>query len=145
MDSSLIMTVQNHPGLRTMNIISLLALVSLNILMLIAWASYYAVLIFISAESILFIMNVLFYFLSEQQRQLIIKYRVFTVYILAGLILLFSLVGLIQWIVNGITIIFAWGAVASWIMSILWLLSKILQSVTFTLLVRRASDYIGGG
>ena len=145
MDSSLIMTVQNHPGLRTMNIISLLALVSLNILMLIAWASYYAVLIFISAESILFIMNVLFYFLSEQQRQLIIKYRVFTVYILAGLILFFSLVGLIQWIVNGITIIFAWGAVASWIMSILWLLSKILQSVTFTLLVRRASDYIGGG
>ena len=145
MDSSLIMTVQNHPGLRTMNIISLLALVSLNIFMLIAWASYYAVLIFISAESILFIMNVLFYFLSEQQRQLIIKYRVFTVYILAGLILLFSLVGLIQWIVNGITIIFAWGEVVSWIMSILWLLSKILQSVTFTLLVRRASDYIGGG
>ena len=145
MDSSLIMTVQNHPGLRTMNIISLLALVSLNILMLIAWASYYAVLIFISAESILFIMNVLFYFLSEQQRQLIIKYRVFTVYILAGLILLFSLVGLIQWIANGITIIFAWGEVVSWIMSILWLLSKILQSVTFTLLVRRASDYIGGG
>ena len=145
MDSSLIMTVQNHPGLRTMNIISLLALVSLNILMLIAWASYYAVLIFISAESILFIMNVLFYFLSEQQRQLIIKYRVFTVYILAGLILLFSLVGLIQWIVNGITIIFAWSAEVSWIMSILWLLSKILQSVTFTLLVRRASDYIGGG
>ena len=145
MDSSLIMTVQNHPGLRTMNIISLLALVSLNILMLIAWASYYAVLIFISAESILFIMNVLFYFLSEQQRQLIIKYRVFTVYILAGLILLFSLVGLIQWFVNGITIIFAWGEVVSWIMSILWLLSKILQSVTFTLLVRRASDYIGGG
>ena len=65
MDSSLIMTVQNHPGLRTMNIISLLALVSLNIFMLIAWASYYAVLIFISAESILFIMNVLFYFISE--------------------------------------------------------------------------------
>jgi hypothetical protein len=48
-----------------MNIISLLSLVSLNIFMLIAWASYYAVLIFISAESILFIMNVLFYFLSE--------------------------------------------------------------------------------
>ena len=145
MDSSLIMTVQNHPGLRTMNIISLLALVSLNIFMLIAWPSYYGVLIFISAESILFVMNILFYFLSEQQRQLIIKYRVFTVYILAGLILLFSLVGLIQWIVNGITIIFAWSAVVSWIMSILWLLSKILQSVTFTLLVRRASDYIGGG
>ena len=145
MDNSLIMTVQNHPGLRTMNMISLLALVSLNIFMLIAWPSYYGVLIFISAESILFVMNILFYFISEQQRQLIIKYRVFTVYILAGLILLFSLVGLIQWIVNGITIIFAWGAVASWIMSILWLLSKILQSVTFTLLVRRASDYIGGG
>ena len=145
MDSSLIMTVQNHPGLRTMNIISLLALVSLNIFMLIAWPSYYGVLIFISAESILFVMNILFYFISEQQRQLIIKYRVFTVYILAGLILLFSLIGLIQWFVNGITIIFNWSAVASWIMSILWLISKILQSVTFTLLVRRASDYIGGG
>ncbi len=76
---------------------------------------------------------------------MIIKYRVFTVYILAGLILLFSLIGLIQWLVNGITIIFNWGAVGSWIMSILWLISKILQSVTFTLLVRRASDYIGGG
>ncbi len=145
MDNSLIMTVQNHPGLRTMNMISLLALVSLNIFMLIAWPSYYGVLIFISAESILFVMNILFYFISEQQRQLIIKYRVFTVYILAGLILLFSLIGLIQWFVNGITIIFNWGAVASWIMSILWLISKILQSVTFTLLVRRASDYIGGG
>ena len=145
MDNSLIMTVQNHPGLRTMNMISLLALVSLNIFMLIAWPSYYGVLIFISAESILFVMNILFYFISEQQRQLIIKYRVFTVYILAGLILLFSLIGLIQWIVNGITIIFNLGAVASWIMSILWLISKILQSVTFTLLVRRASDYIGGG
>ena len=145
MDKSLIMTVQNHPGLRTMNMISLLALVSLNIFMLIAWPSYYGVLIFISAESILFVMNILFYFISEQQRQLIIKYRVFTVYILAGLILLFSLIGLIQWFVNGITIIFNWGAVASWIMSILWLISKILQSVTFTLLVRRASDYIGGG
>ena len=145
MDNSLIMTVQNHPGLRTMNMISLLALVSLNIFMLIAWPSYYGVLIFISAESILFVMNILFYFISEQQRQLIIKYRVFTVYILAGLILLFSLIGLIQWFVNGITIIFNWSAVASWIMSILWLISKILQSVTFTLLVRRASDYIGGG
>ena len=145
MDNSLIMTVQNHPGLRTMNMISLLALVSLNIFMLIAWPSYYGVLIFISAESILFVMNILFYFISEQQRQLIIKYRVFTVYILAGLILLFSLIGLIQWLVNGITIIFNWSAVLSWIMSILWLISKILQSVTFTLLVRRASDYIGGG
>ena len=66
-------------------------------------------------------------------------------YILAGLIILFSVIGLIQWIVNGITIIFKWGEAVSWILSILWLLAKILQSVTFTFLVRRASDYIGGG
>ena len=60
-------------------------------------------------------------------------------YILAGLIILFSVIGLFQWIVNGITIIFKWGEGASWVMSILWLLAKIMQSVTFTFLVRRAS------
>ena len=145
MDNSLIQTVQNHPNLRTLNIISLIALVSLNVFMLIAWTSTYGLLLFISAESILFVMNILFYFVSEDQRQLIIKYRIFTVYILAGLIILFSVIGLIQWIVNGITIVFKWGAPVSWILSILWLLAKIMQSVTFTFLVRRASSYVGGG
>ncbi len=89
-----------------MNIVSLIALVSLNVVMLIASPSYYGFLILISAESILFIMNILFYFVSEEQRQLIIKYRIFTVYILAGLVVLFSVIGLISWIVNGVTIIF---------------------------------------
>ena len=128
-----------------MNIASLVAIVTLNIVMLIAWPSYFGFLLLISAESLLFTMNILFYIISEEQRQLIIKYRVFTVYILAALIILFSIIGLISWMVNGITIIFKWGAAASWILSILWLLSKIMQSVTFTFLVRRASDYIGGG
>ena len=68
MDNSLFQTVQNHPSLRVMNIISLIALVSLNVFMLIAWPSTYALLIFISAESLLFIMNILFYFVSEDQR-----------------------------------------------------------------------------
>ena len=128
-----------------MNIASLVAIVTLNIVMLIAWPSYFGFLLLISAESLLFTMNILFYIISEEQRQLIIKYRVFTVYILAALIILFSIIGLISWMVNGITIIFKWGAAASWILSILWLLSKIMQSVTFTFLVRRASDYIAGG
>ena len=68
MDNSLFQTVQNHPSLRITNIISLIALVSLNVFMLIAWPSYYGLLIFISAESLLFIMNILFYFVSEDQR-----------------------------------------------------------------------------
>jgi len=68
MDNSLIQTVQNHPNLRTLNIISLIALVSLNVFMLIAWTSTYGLLLFISAESILFVMNILFYFVSEDQR-----------------------------------------------------------------------------
>ena len=68
MDNSLIRTIQNHPGLRAINIISLIALLALNVLMVIAWFPSYFGLVFISLESVLFIINVLFYILSEEQR-----------------------------------------------------------------------------
>ena len=140
----MLQTAASHPKLRIINIFSLGAIIALNIFMLIAWAGQYFVVFFISLSSILFILNILFYVLGEEQRQLIVRYRVFSVYIISGLVILLCLVGLIQWIVNGPMIIFHFGQFASWLFSVLWLLAKLLQATTFTLMVNRASEIIAG-
>ena len=102
------------------------AIIILNILMVIANPGAVPVLVFSSAATVLFIINVLFYFVGEDQRTLIIKYRIFTVYILSGLILFFCLIELIQWIVYGPYVFFRFAAWVSWIFSILWIIAKAL-------------------
>ena len=75
--------------------ISMIGIIILNVFMIIANPGAFPLLLFTSASTVLFIINVLFYLLSEEQRSLIIKYRVFTVYILAGLIVFFCIINLI--------------------------------------------------
>ena len=121
------------------------AIIILNILRVIANPGVFPILLFSSASTVLFIINVLFYLVSEEQRSLIIKYRIFTVYILSGLILFFCVINLIQWIVYGPYTFFRFAAWVSWIFSILWIIAKALQAMTFTLLIARASNYLAGG
>ena len=140
----MIRLAQNHPQLKLINMASMAGIIVLNILMVIANPSAFPILIFTSASTVLFIINVLFYILSEEQRELIIKYRVFTVYILAGLILFFCLINLIQWIIYTPVYIFKFPLWASWLLSILWIIFKSLQASTFSLIVARASQFVGG-
>ena len=106
--------------------ISMAAIIILNILMVIANPGAFPVLVFTSSSTVLFIINVLFYLVGEDQRTLIIKYRIFTVYILSGLILFFCLINLIQWIVYGPYAFFKFAAWVSWLLSILWIIAKAL-------------------
>ena len=64
MNNSLILTAQNHPKLKNFNIISLSLIVGFNIFLLILNLNYVYVLN-LSPEWILFVMNILFYFIAE--------------------------------------------------------------------------------
>ena len=105
---------------------SMAAIIILNILMVIGNPWSFPVLLFTSASTILFIINLLFYIVSEDQRTLIIKYRIFTVYILSGLILFFCVINLIQWIIYGPNVFFKFPLWFSWLFSILWIIAKAL-------------------
>ena len=124
MDSSLLRTAQNHPNLKILNLISMAAMITLNILMVIANPAGFPVLLISSASTVLFIINVLFYLVSEGQRELIIKYRVFTVFILTGLVIFFCFFDLIRWIIEGPYIFFKWAEWIGWILSIIWIILK---------------------
>ena len=124
MNNSLILTAQNHPKLKNFNIISLLLVAGFNIFLLILNINYLYVQN-LSPEWILFVINILFYFIAEDQRQLIIKYRVFTVYIFTGLINLYCILSLFLWIRIGAPFYFiTLGGFLSWFLSIIWILVK---------------------
>ena len=114
-------------------------IIILNILMVISNPAAFPVLLFTSASTVLFIINILFFVLSEEQRLLIIKYRVFSVYILGGLILFFCLINLIQYIIYGPYVFFHFALWFGWLLSIVWILAKMLHAITFCFLVARAS------
>ena len=124
MNNSLILTAQNHPKLKNFNIISLLLVAGFNIFLLILNINYLYVQN-LSPEWILFVINILFYFIAEDQRQLIIKYRVFTVYIFTVLINLYCILSLFLWIRIGAPFYFiTLGGFLSWFLSIIWILVK---------------------
>ena len=64
MNNSLILTAQNHPKLKNFNIISLLLVAGFNIFLLILNINYLYVQN-LSPEWILFVINILFYFIAE--------------------------------------------------------------------------------
>ena len=129
---------QNHTGLKVANLISMIAVLAGYIFLGIIGYAYGLHLVLYISSICFSLLNVLYYLINEQQRIMIIKNRVFTVYLGALFILFFCILDAVLLIVNGLGYV----KVIYFIFTAAYIFAAFCQGASFALMVRKASDTV---
>ena len=131
-------------GLRTMNLLSLTVLLIFYILIAVfkfTQGIYLAIYIF----SIIFACsNILFLVLPQTQKMIVLRYRIYTVYLWALLLTVLSIVEIILVLINDIGFfgLIDVNAAGYYILSILFAVAVMFNVVTYTILIRHVANML---
>ena len=129
---------QNYAGLKTANLISMVAVLAGYIFLAVIGEAYGLHLVLYITSICFSLLNALYYFINEQQRIMIVKNRVFTVYLGALFILFFCILDTVLLIIYS----FKYLSVVNFIFSAFYIFAAFCQGATFALMVRKASENV---